>query len=226
MRAAFEAAGILAGYRKAMIWFLCAVSMASPIVGVDYTPLGRQDLAWIEEEQLSGTLVGEFDGLVTSPLEAWGGYRWTRFAVTGGLGLAWVSTSTWDGQDRSLVVTGTLRPSVDGLWYITPEPDDLRPRAHASLGGYGLIPAATRQSDAFTDEEQDAADTEAESVRSRIGGLGLRLGAGVDLTWNSGLMLGLGYSFVAHRSQLLTEETSTTSLLIWGEAAFVFGFEL
>ena len=49
-----------------MLWI--NLTFAAPSLGVDYVPFGRADLVWVDEEQSTGTRVGEFDGLIRPSL--------------------------------------------------------------------------------------------------------------------------------------------------------------
>ena len=72
--------------------------------------------------------------------------------------------------------------------------------------------------------EQQVLDNQAKQDRSRIGGVGGRLGLGAEIQWENGLVLGARYAFVYHRSRRLDEETVTVSSLLQGEAAVVLAF--
>ena len=68
------------GQRAAGTVCLCAAlgpaaADAGPqgVIGVDFMPLGRADLAWTPEDRLSGVLGNEEDGFVQGPLRLLGG---------------------------------------------------------------------------------------------------------------------------------------------------------
>ena len=50
------------------------VAQAAPVIGVEWAPLSRGDLTWLEEDQSSGTLVGEHDGWLQPALRMYGGW--------------------------------------------------------------------------------------------------------------------------------------------------------
>src|SRR5690606_31447825 len=64
-----------AGYIRAMLPVLLAAlaHAAEPYAGVEWRPLSRADLAWVEEGRTSGAGVGELDGTVRPALQAHGG---------------------------------------------------------------------------------------------------------------------------------------------------------
>jgi hypothetical protein len=208
-----------------LVLTLLSEAFAAPYFAIDYVPFGRQDIAWIEDGQESGALVGEFDGMVDPSLTAQAGPLWDQSALLFGLGVAWTSTTVRAGNDLSRAHAGTIRPSIDYRHY-------LRARAagkadgFAQLGAYGLVPTAANKSEAFSSDEQDDADQEAEELRSRLGGFGVRGGIGADISWESGLTLGARYLVVAHRGASKVADSTTTSVLIYGEAGVFLGFVL
>lgn len=202
-----------------------APALATPYFALDYVPFGRQDIAWVAGGEETGELVGEFDGIVDPSLTAQAGPMWDQAALLFGLGVAWTSTTVHAGNDVASTHAGTIRPSIDYRHY-------LRDRAagkadgFAQLGAYGLIPSAATKSDAFSNDEQDDADQEAEELRSRLGGFGVRGGIGADISWDSGLTLGARYLVAAHRGAAKVSDSTTTSVLIYGEAGLFLGFVL
>src|SRR4029453_10332519 len=200
-----------------LVLALLSPAFASPYFGIDYVPFGRQDLAWVDSGQESGALVGEFDGMVDPSLTAQAGPLWGESALLFGRGVAWTSTTVHSGNDVSSTNAGTFRPSIDYRLYLRD-----RTAGHADgfaqLGAYGLIPPAGTKSDASSNDEQDDADQEAEELRSRLGGFGVRGGIGADISWDSGLTLGARYLVVAHRGAAKGSDSTTTSILISGEA--------
>ena len=204
---------------------LLAPAFAAPYFGVDYVPFGRQDLAWVDSGQESGALVGEFDGMVDPSLTAQAGPLWEQSALLFGLGVAWTSTTVHAGNDVSSSHAGTIRPSIDYRYYLR-DREAGHADGFAQLGAYGLIPTAATKSDAFSNDEQDDADQEAEELRSRLGGFGVRGGIGADISWDSGLTLGARYLVAAHRGAAKVSDSTTTSILIYGEAGLFLGFVL
>lgn len=209
------------------MWLLLLshLARADILLGVDYAPFGRGDLAWIEDGQLSGNLVGELDGLLVPSLTAWGGWadRWN--AALFGLAGARVATLTTDGGSTTGSALAALRPSVDYRRYLAPR-DPGGAAAWVQLGAYGVIPGARTLADTSSDAEQEALDAADAETRARIGGWGLRLGGGASVAWDNGLSLGARYLGVLHRSSMVSEEVRTTSTWLRGEAALELSFAL
>jgi len=204
---------------------LAAPALAAPYVGVDFVPFGRADQAWVAEEQLSGTLVGEADGLLVPPLTAWGGFVGKQHALLFGLAVARVTTAS--GSEGALTVrhVGALRPSADYRRYLeVRRPGEAAP--YLQVGGYGVIPSARIVGEAFTKAEQADADADARADRARIGAYGGRAGGGVEVWWQNGLTVGARYLLVVHRHAAVVDDAVTTSVMVRGEAAFVLGFVL
>ena len=91
-----------------------ASAFASTVVGVDYVPTGMADLAWVEEEQLSGTGVAARDGILVPPMRSFVGGSWGRNGLIGGFSLARLSTTTITASAGTRSVRMGLRPSRAG----------------------------------------------------------------------------------------------------------------
>jgi hypothetical protein len=208
-----------------LLSLIAGTALGGALVGVDWVPAGRADLAWVDDDQLTGTLVGEYDGLLVPPLTAWAGVAGSRYALLGGLAAAWASTTTWSGDQATRALLAALRPSADLRRYLRPRADgEATPWLQA--GAYTVLPAALYTSDTWTEEEQADMDETAAADRARIGGVGVRLGAGAEVAWTSGLCVGARYLLVAHRSASTSGDAATASALIRGEAALVLAFAL
>jgi hypothetical protein len=209
-----------------MLILLCTLARAAtPTAGLELAPLSRADVVWVDEGRTTGTGVGEFDGTVWPSLRAFGG-AWLseRFGLTGGLGIARLTTTTWTGDTWRSRHVGVVRPSLDGRVSLLPRSDS-RPRPLLLLGGYGDIPSARDTSNAFTDAEQELADEDAAVERARLGGFGLRAGAGVDLRVHEHVSIGFIWAARWHRATLRgTEATAVTSWL-GSDAALTVAFE-
>jgi hypothetical protein len=207
------------------MWFLLigALAHAGALVGVDIVPFGRADEAWVQEQQLSGTQVAETDGLLQPPVTAWGGYANPHHAFLGGLSMARTSTYVDTAKTGSSTTRMGIRPSFDYRWYWV-ERAAQKPLPYFQVGLHGVIPIARDRADDATSAEQKVLDARSKQDRSRIGGIGGRLGVGTDVQWNNGLVLGARYSVVYHRSRALDEETITVSSLLRAEAALVLAF--
>ena len=210
-----------------MLLFLLGIGLAeaSGALGVDWVPSGRGDLAWVASEQLTGTQVAETDGLLRPPLTAWGGWLGQRHGVLGSFDVARLAHSVRTNANAEVSTQTALRPGVDYRLYLKERSADA-PQAYLQLGAYGVVPFATESSDSASKSEQTVLDQQAQQNRSRIGGVGGRVGVGAEIQLDSGVMLGARYSVVYHRSRALDEETLTVSSWLRSEAALVLGFIL
>jgi hypothetical protein len=207
-------------------WLLLAVAeAATPLAGVRFTPFSRADLVWVDEERTSGTAVGEWDGIVRPSLSAFAG-AWfgERFALTGGLGVARLTSTTWSGEVWRQRHWGVARPSIEARIGLGAR-RLRRPVPFVLLGVHGDIPSARDTSNGYTQAEQDAADENAYAERVRLGGLGGRLGAGVDFRVVDGLAVGASYAIEGHWGVLRSDDLSTVSSWIASETAFLLLFE-
>jgi hypothetical protein len=199
------------------------------VVGVDYVPLGRADLAWVEEGRLSGTLSGEGDGMLQAPLRAWGGVAWKRHAILAGFGMVRVTTTTWGSSpdDGSELVTrvrqGGIRPSLDYRFYPKiRETNRALPWVGAGLAG--VIPTVAYESEAWVETEEEAwLQAEAED-RARIGAFSVRVSGGAELMLDNGLVLGVRQAFDLDRYREVDSDSVNVSVLMATESALTLGF--
>ncbi|MFT5684158.1 MAG: hypothetical protein ACI8RZ_005099 [Myxococcota bacterium] len=208
-----------------MLLILLPIAHAEGLLGIDYVPAGRADLVALEEGQTSGTGVGEFDGVLSPPLTVWGGIINDRIAWLGGVSVAWQSSSTWAGSQRTTSRRGGVRLALDRRSYlVSPDPDTIAP--WIQVGAYGIVPFAGEHSDAWNDDEAAAMDAVAAEARSRIGGAGLRFGGGVAYETASGLSLGARALVVAHIGWEFDESGQSASTAVRMEPAVTIGWRL
>jgi len=230
------AAGWIESAMFSMITALLVVlspALAGPwhgTVGVDWTPLGRSDLAWVDAGQLSGTLVAATDGMLAPPLALHLGVTTATDAVLLDLGLGRLGTTdiTYDGDgavvsEAAQYVMG-LRLGADYRRYLRRRVlpgDDSAPSVSPYLqgGGYAVIPSARRADTSWTADEQTVQDSEAGGDRARIGAVGFRVGGGAEACFSLGACVGLRGLLVVQRSQEVGEGYKTVSTLATLEPA-------
>lgn len=211
----------------AMLLALGIDAYAAPrgFAGLEWRPLSRQDLVWVDEDRTSGTSVGEFDGTVRPVLGAFGGLWVNRFVgLSFGLTYAQLDRSSRTEESRRLTRVSVLRPSLD-LRFGWMEPLHHRPVPWVLVGLYGDIPAARDVSTAYTQEEQEAADDVAADSRYRLGGIGGRVGLGLDYRLLPGLMIGGQVSVGLHRAGYTGGDTRFATVFLATEAALLLTFE-
>lgn len=209
-----------------MLWFVTAALAATPTAGLAFTPLSRADLAWVADERTSGTPVGEFDGFVDPALAAYGGvWLGDRFAVLGSLGVARLTSTTWDGETWRQRHWGVIRPGVDVRWAAMPRDADHAIVPFLTLGGHGDIPSARDTSNGYSPEEAAQADETATIDRLRLGGVGGRLGAGVDWRPIPGIAVGAQYVVEARWATLRSSDATIASSWISSQVELLFAFE-
>ncbi len=201
-----------------MLLALLSTSFAADfLLGADYVPMGRADLVWVDEDRTSGTGVGEFDGLLRPSLTVYGGLSTGRHTFLLGLGVALERTTTWTADSRRTVSAGGFRPSVDYQRALRDRLDRVRPWIGAGL--YGTVPIARDASNAYTEEEAEAASEGARGTRHRIGSAGGRAGLGADATLIEGIDVGFRLHVNVHNGWAVSEDEVAWSTLAYGEAA-------
>lgn len=207
-----------------LLALLCP-AIASPTLGLEYVPLSRGDLTWVDEGRTSGTGVGEFDGLLQPSLRFHGGVLRNRGALLAGLAVARITTTTWLADQYTRTHVGVVRVGLDYRRY-------LRPSSHPGvvpwlgLGAYGDIPSARNESSSYTPEEQEAADEGARAISRSLGGVGGRLGPGFSWNVTEDVSVGGAWNGVLHWGQVLDEDTLSVSVLVFSEASLLFEVRL
>ena len=202
--------------------FSLPVAQAAPVIGVEWAPLSRGDLTWLEEDQSSGTLVGEHDGWLQPALRMYGGWSQGIWTTVAGLRVARITHTQWaaDGGATNQSHTGALRPSVDIRRTLTTTSSPSN-QLWLESGAWGVVPSARLTSATYSDAEQDDANQEAAQLRARIGGAGLRIGLGASVDVGKGLSLGARTGGLLFVGQQLTEGTLMTSVAVWSETTLL-----
>ncbi|MBW1881491.1 MAG: hypothetical protein JRJ84_24300 [Deltaproteobacteria bacterium] len=211
-----------------LVWLLLALIPAhavTPMAGVAWTPFSRSDLVWTDDGRTSGVGVGEFDGAVRPALTGFGG-AWIsrRVGLVGTLGVARLQSTTWVGDTYRQRHWGVVRPGMD-LRVALSTREVGRPAPWAMVGVHGDIPSARDVSNGYTDDEQDQADDTAFVDRARLGGVGGRVGIGVDYRLREGIAVGAMWAAEYHRGVLRTDEANTVSSWVGADAALLLTFE-
>ena len=193
------------------------------MLGAEYVPSGLGDLAWVEEDQLSGSLVGETDGLLLPPLRVVGGYAWGRNGVVGSLSMARVATTVITTDSRSTSIRSALRPSINyRRWMMDPVPQ--KPLFYVTAGLSVVIPFAEETAEDASQEDKKALEEAAEEAKGRIGAIGGNLGVGAEVRWDSGIGLGIRSVVSLTRFSSSNVETQTVSSLIRSETALTLSY--
>ncbi|MCB9742905.1 MAG: hypothetical protein H6741_05340 [Alphaproteobacteria bacterium] len=194
-------------------------------LGVDYAPPSlRADLAWTEAEQLSGTLVGENDGLLRTPLSLYGGRFVGQNAWLGGLSYARLARVDWSGDGRVKSSASGVRVAADWQRYLRPR-ELMRPTLWVGGGLYGVIPIAENRSNTDTLSEREDRGEENAAVRARVGGYGGRAGIGAEIELVEGLSLGFRSHVQLYRAAVVQEDSLVSSSLWTTETALRLQFE-
>ena len=204
---------------------LGAALAATPVVGLDFTPSStRADLIWVDQDQSSGTLLGEFDGYVRPPLTPYGGLLTEHWAFLFNASFGRTRDIDWTPEARRSHSATAIRPGVDAQRYLIPR-ELGKPTLWVGGGVFGTIPLATDDSTAYTSEEIDAAAEGEQATRSRIVGVGGRAGFGAELLLREGLTLGLRAQISAWQAWSVDEGRYARSALYTPETALRLQFE-
>ncbi len=203
--------------------FLSLPAMAGALVGAEYVPSGLGDMAWVEEEQLSGSLVAETDGILVPPLRFVGGYAWGRNGVVGSFSMARIATTVITTDSEAKSIRTALRPSVDyRRWMMDPEAN--KPLFYLTAGFYFVIPFAEETVENASKEDRKALREAAEEAEGRIGAIGGNIGLGAEVRWDNGMGLGIRTALVVTRFDSSNMETQTVSSLIRSETALTLSY--
>jgi len=206
---------------------ILASANAGVLFGGAWVPTGIGALSWTEDDQLSGTLAGEFDGWLRPPLTAHGGWVGRTDALLASV--AWVRFTTGSyGEDGRRDTVGSLRLGADWRRYVFAR-EAGRVDLYGQVGGHGIVPTAILVDESFTSAEQQDADATSADTRQRIGGVGAQAGLGADYLFadargRPAVGLGLRYLVRVYRGQEVGETTVTVSTAVLTEAALVLEF--
>ncbi len=202
---------------------LSATVQAGGMVGVEYVPSGLGDMAWVEEEQLSGSLVAERDGLLVPPLRCVGGYAWGRNGVIGSLSMARIATTVITTDSESSSIRTAIRPSVNYRRWLM-DPGTNTPLFYLTGGMSLVIPFAEETADNASEEDKVALEEAAKDAKGRIGAIGGNLGIGAEVRWDNGLGLGIQSVIAITRFDASNVETQTVSSVIRPETALTLSY--
>ena len=199
------------------------------MLGLGFNPAGIGALAWQDADQLSGTLAGEFDGVLRPPLTMYGGWYDAHNAVLADVSLVRFSTVTYSDTSSKDAI-GATRLGIDYRRYL-PEADagaghvDL----YGHVGAYGILPNAVDTSEAYTEEDQASADEAAGELRARVSGIGARVGLGAGYRLGgaddaASATLGIRGALTVHRAQGTLETGTIVTVIALPEAALTLEF--
>ncbi len=210
-----------------MLLLLAGTVHAGVLFGGAWTPAGIGALAWDDAGNFSGTLAGEFDGLIRPPLTAHGGWVGAHDAVLGNVALVQI-TSTSFSDNTSIRAAGGVRLGMDYRRYLFAR-EAGAVNFYGDVGGFGILPNAADTDSAYTEEEQADADEGAASDRARIGGFGAQAGLGAeyvigDAKGRPAVAVGVRWLARGYRGQEGEDDAIRVSTVIASEAALVLEF--
>jgi hypothetical protein len=186
-------------------------ALAGPKVGLELLP-GTDPL----QTQEMSPQVDQVHQLLRPPLNVWVGLEKERWTWQLSLGAARQLTTRWDaGQARRYAVTA-FRPGVEAQRRWDQE-QVLSPNPFLAAGLWGVVPIVRDRSSAYGPAEQDAANESARGVMAQLGGVGIRLGGGLDLPLNETLSVGAAGYWSLWRGQSIDEDAWSTAALGWSE---------
>lgn len=210
-----------------MLLLLSGAAHAGVLFGGAWSPAGIGALAWDEAGNFSGTLAGEFDGLLRPPLTAHAGWAGTRDAVLGNVAVVQIVTSRF-ADSSSTKSAGGVRLGVDyRRWLFAREAGAVN--FYGMAGAYGIVPNAAYTDASYTDEEAADAAESAASDRARIGGFGGQAGLGAeyvigDAKGRPAVGVGVRWLVRGYRGQEGDDNGVRVSTVVMSEAALVVEF--
>jgi hypothetical protein len=210
-----------------MLLLLAAAANASVLVGGAWTPAGVGGLALYASDGFSGTLAGEFDGLLRPPLTAHGGWVGKQDAILGNAALVQITTARF-ADTTAVDAVGGVRLGLDYRRYVFARAAGAA-NLYATVGGFGVLPNAADTDTAYTADEQADADDSAAADRARIGGFGGQGGIGAEYVFGDkqdqpAVALGVRWLVRGFRGQEIEDGAARVSTLVASEAALVLEF--
>jgi hypothetical protein len=210
-----------------VLLLLTATAHASVLFGAAWSPAGIGALAWSDAGEFSGTLAGEYDGLLRPPLTAHGGWVGKHDALLGSASIVQIDTTRF-AATQSLQAVGGLRLGLDYRRYLWAR-EGGAVNLYGDGGVYGIIPNAADNDEAYTEAEQSDADEGADANRARIAGIGGQAGIGAeyllaDPKGRPAVAVGVRYLARLYRGQAGDDDGVTVSTVVMSEAAVVLEF--
>lgn len=210
-----------------MLLLLVGTASASVLFGGAWSPAGIGSFAWDDAGKFSGTLAGEFDGLLRPPLTAHGGWVGRHDAVLANVSLVQIDTARF-ASSEALSAVGGLRLGADYRRYVWAR-EAGAVNLYGDAGAFGIIPNAATTDTAYTEAEQADADEGAASARARVGGLGVQAGLGAeylfpDAKGRPAVALGVRWLTRGYRGQEGDDDGIRVSTIVMSEAALVVEF--
>jgi hypothetical protein len=207
-----------------LVAWIATASAADGFAGLAWTPLSRADLVWVADDRTTGTGVGEFDGTTRPSLQPFGGAWFGPVGLAASIGIARLTASSTADDVRRQRHWGVIRPGLDLRVALT-ERAGSKPIPWAVIGVAGSIPSARDVSNGFTDAEQAEADRAAQAERVRLGGVGARLGAGLDYGLLPHLSLGAELSIEWYTSTLRSSDAVSASTWLGSRGSLLLTFD-
>ncbi len=156
------------------------------ILGLDYQPLAREDLLYVQNEEPSQSLLGHDDYLTPSGILPWLALRWDTFDIAGSIHVRNRYRVRLLGETTQEVELGALQLGLD----FRPQLDQRGPiRSYLGIGLSGHIPFVSSQ---HTDEiQQEELDLLVEQYHTEIFSLHARISFGVDYNVSDRFALGM-----------------------------------
>jgi hypothetical protein len=205
-----------------LLSLLTTVAHAGVLFGAAWAPAGVGALARSDAGAFSGTLAGEFDGLLRPPLTAHAGWTNGQWDALAGLALVRFDDARL-GESPASQAVGATRLALDGRRWFAPRAGGAA-GFYAQAGVYAVVPNARLTDAAWTDAEAaEAADTVA-STRGRVGGAGGQAGFGAawavaDADGRAALLLGARGLARAWVGRTTGDDGTVVSLVVLPEAA-------
>ena len=208
-----------------MLLVACSAALAvTPYAGAEWRPLSRGDLTWVDEGDTSGLLVAGLDGFVRPQLMAYAG-AWVspHIGAHASLGVARLQTTTWSEEVYVQRHWGVVRPAFDVRVSLLAR-HDRRPIPWLFIGGHVDLPSARDTSNGYTRDELELANRTATLDRIRLGAIGSRLGAGVDVGLIPAVRLGLQWAIDWQRTLFKGSDPTAITQWVSAEGALLLEF--
>ena len=208
-----------------MLILLSTTAFAGALMGLDYSPFGKGDLAWSGSTSASELAFAENEGLIRPNLQPWVGYRSLRRPHSHQFEVNVMShrMSTFYAEDQYM----TQRMQVIRMGYAFrrhfPQPDSAV-NPYIRVGSHFNLPRVKQTSTAYTKAEAADVDLATKEIATQLAGTGVSFGGGIRYAIQPGLYIGARWDFNIHVTNFITEE-GAVALDVFSETAGLFCIE-
>lgn len=190
-----------------MLLLFSSLTMANGLMGLDYTPFGRGDLAWTQTTASSELAFAENEGLIQPNLQPWIGFHAKNKPHSHQFEVNVLShrISTFYAEDQNMTQRyQVLRPGYAFRRHFPQTESPVNPYARISV--HHNFARITNTSTAYTKAEAKDMDLASKELATQLRGSGSSIGGGIRYAIKPSLYIGARWDLNVHVTNYVSEE--------------------